>query len=263
MRKLILIGILFILFMYGWSKNYKEMFLDRPSKAIVIVEPRKHKDLQRVFTLFDERMPLEWDLYIFCGKTAEDYIKETVKNIKRKVIILPLDKDNLNADEYNALLKQESFYNKINAEDILIFQSDTALCNGSPFNIEDFTKYDYIGCSVNNTSIGNFQTPWNDMPFYGVGGLSFRKKSFVMKCLETRKDKLQLAEDVFFSDCVNDSPNKPPTAKVLSEFCTQNQFHEKSFGAHKIKLLQESDKASFDSYCPESSFLKEQFKNLL
>ncbi len=230
---------------------------------MVIVEPRKHKDLERVLKNFDEHIPKEWDLYIFCGKSAQGFAEQAASFIKdRHVIIQALDTDNLTADEYNTLFKQPSFWEKVNAENILVFQTDAVLCKNSPFNIDNFTSYDYIGCAYTDSAIGRSNRKiWDGMPFYGVGGLSFRKKSFMLKCISSYPQQHHLAEDVYFSLCSESSTNKPISAKVLNEFCTQEQFHEKSFGGHKTKLLRSSDESKFYDYCPEGSFLKEQFKN--
>jgi hypothetical protein len=267
MNILLKIIILFIVIFIGGTlyKLTIEHFLSTSSNAMVIVEPRKHKDLERVLKNFDERMPKNWDLYIFCGKSSQDFAEHASSFIKdRHVIVQALDTDNLTAEEYNTLFKQASFWEKVQAENILVFQTDSILCKESPFNIDNFTSYDYIGCSYTNSIIGRAdKNIWNGMPFYGVGGLSFRKKSFMLNCISSLKHQQHLAEDVFFSFCSEKSVHKPVSAKVLNEFCTQGEFHEKSFGAHKTKELSEYHRSKFYEYCPEGEFLKEQFKNLL
>lgn len=259
---LLLLGFICIGLVY--LKN-KEGFQTSPN-AIVIVEPRKHKDLAKVIKNFDELMPKDWDLYVFHGKSSADFAKEATSGISRKVFLEPLDSDNLTADEYNKLFGKESFWDRVQAENILVFQTDTALCKNSKFKIDDFSKYDYIGCSVNK-NVYAFDEPWwyeGKSPFYGIGGLSFRKKSFMKRCIAKYPEKAQnMPEDAFFSMCVQQSPNKPPSGQVLTEFCTQHHFNSNSFGAHKTKELAEQDRNTFYEYCPESSFLKEQFTNFV
>jgi hypothetical protein len=253
MNLYILLGVFFVVLFVLIQINK----IRRSANAIVIVEPRKHQFLSTVIENFNKQMDSSWDLYVFHGKSTGNFASNAVQNIyKRRVFLVPLDSDNLNADEYNSLLKKKSFWNQIYAENILVFQTDTVLCNKSLSNIYDFIHYDYIGCSINDTTIGSENVPkwWSGTHFYGVGGLSFRKKSFIMKCLETIHTDDNTAEDVFFSNCVAKSQNKPTTASQIANFCTQNKYTHNSFGAHKTSLLKRAGSsiyAKFSEFCPE------------
>ena len=233
-----------------------------PRKAIVIVEPRKHKNLEYVLKNFDEGMDSTWDLYVFHGKSAAEFAQAASREItKRRVYLLPLHTDNLTADEYNVLFKDASFWDRVNAETILVFQTDVVLCSKSLHTINQFTKYDYIGCSVDDKNIGFGGWRWSsshpDDYFYGSGGMSLRKKSFMMKCIA---DHLNIPknypEDVFYSNCVSKSPNKPKSAVVINNFCTQNKYVNNSLGAHRISMLSPEDKKRFLAYCPEADTIK-------
>ena len=238
------------------------------SNAMVIVEPRKHKDLEQVLKMFDERMPRNWDLYIFHGSASATYAAAAAGKLKsgRRILLKSLEVENLPMDEYNRLLKDPTFWEQVNAENILVFQTDTALCGASAHKLDEFTKYDYIGCSINNTSIGPInELPWwagdrlGERLFYGIGGLSFRKRSFMLKCIrEAGEVRDDYPEDVFFSECVHRGGVAPPSAKVLNEFCSQFEFHEKSFGVHKTVQMREGDKSRFYEFCPEAKFLEDQ-----
>jgi hypothetical protein len=226
------------------------------TNAMVIVEPREHKFLPTVIENFNTHMDSSWDLYVFHGNSNKGFAESAVKNIyKRRVFLVPLGTDNLNADEYNALLKKKGFWEQIYAENILIFQTDTALCSKSLNKIYDFINFDYIGCSINDTTIGNKNVPkwWAGENFYGIGGLSFRKKSFTMKCIESGNSDAS-AEDVFYSNCLTNSPNKPVDAVQIAKFCTQNKYTHDSFGAHKTSLLKRDSMKrynKFGEFCPE------------
>lgn len=238
------------------------VWLSRPRKAIVIVEPRKHKNLEYVIKNFDSLMDPDWDLYVFHGQSAAEFAAAAVQSIqKRDVILLPLQTDNLNADQYNELFKRPEFWNQVNAETILVFQTDVVLCSKSLQSIDRFTKYDYIGCSVDDKKIG-FGAWWtkaheNDY-FYGIGGMSLRKKSFMLQCIRDNVgiDKA-FPEDVFFSNCVARSPNKPESATVINDFCTQNKYVNNSLGAHRISLLNDDDKKRFIQFCPEATAIQD------
>jgi hypothetical protein len=263
---MILYGIIIVIIIVLLGKQMKESFEDKKSNAMIIVEPRKHKLLQGVISSFNENMDSSWDLYVFHGMSHETYAKEAVKDItKRKVFLHALDTDNLTANNYNYLFKQKNFWDIIKAENILVFQTDSILCKNSLNNIYNFTKYDYIGCSMSKNDYGENHTfnGWGvDRPFYGTGGLSFRKKSFIEKCLNEKKVNDFYPEDILFSECVNTFGTKPESAKILNTFCSQEFYEENSFGAHRIKLI--NKKTSFLEYCYEANLIKDEgFKNFL
>jgi hypothetical protein len=222
--------------------------------AMVIVEPRKHPFLKKVCENFDKNMPPDWDLYVVHGKLNATYAKNAVKNIQRPKVFISLNVDNLTADTYNKLFKTLSFWNKIKAENILVFQTDAALCSNSKFNINDFMKYDYIGCSRSYAfrNKPDWGPTYKNSFFYGIGGLSFRKNSFQKKCIQDHPNiDPYYPEDVFYSECVGKSPNRPRSIRALQNFCSQSHGF-KSFGAHKTKKI----KKSFYQFCPEAKFIE-------
>jgi hypothetical protein len=233
--------------------------------AMVIVEPRKHKMLKYVCMNFDKNMPNDWKMYVFHGKSSEAHAKDAVSEINgREVILLPLESDNLTAGEYNELFKDLNFWNKVEAENILVFQTDAVLCPASQYKIYDFMKYDYIGCGSYNGAIGNSRQVWGkdesaNNSFYGVGGLSFRKNSFQKKCIRDYPDiDPAYPEDVFYSNCVEKSPNKPKDAVDLANFCTQDSFERKSFGAHKTWYMRDGHSEPFYKFCPAAREIKKE-----
>lgn len=233
---------------------------------MVIVEPRKHKDFARVLKQFDAQMPSDWDLYVFHGASAKGFLQDIIKQLQsgRNIYLKSLDTDNLTAKEYNRLFKDPRFWNKVDAEDILVFQTDCALCSKTPQAINRFRKYGYLGCAYQADSIGMRNPVWSKgLPFYGIGGMSFRKKSFMMKCIKSHPDvHPDHPEDVFFSECIHEEPDssplKPESASVLCDFCSQHNYNADSFAAHKTKDMIKEDKEAFYSYCPEARFLEEQ-----
>ena len=224
----------------------------KEKNAMVIVEPRSDPLLKTAIENFDKVMDKSWDLYVFHGTSNGELSKKATLGLERNVHLISLQTDNLTPDTYNELFKKKSFWNKIHAENILVFQIDSALCGNSLHNIKEFMKYGYIGCSVNNTSIGKGYWGKN-VNFYGVGGLSFRKKSFTLKCINDNPNiPKKYPEDVFYSNCVSKSKMRPRKASTLSKFCTQDTYTHKSFGAHKTRRIQNTRrKRQFVKFCPE------------
>ena len=246
---------LLLIIMYFKKPNYLLNI-----NALVIVEPRKHKHLETVLRNFDELMPSDWDIYIFHGVSAHDFAKDAsrvIKNKQRNIFLKALDVDNLDANGYNFLFKQKGFWEKVEAENVLVFQTDTALCSKSKFPIEDFMQYNYIGCNKTRTAIGNKHNLdyWKG-PFYGVGGLSFRKMDFMLKCIDTHKRPPNYPEDVYFSECGELSNSKPETVDIIHSFCTQSVHVKSSFGAHKTSELKKEEHDGFYEYCQEASYMK-------
>lgn len=232
---------------------------------MIIVEPREHKLLKYVCENFDANMCKSWDLYVFHGKTKAEFARDATKNIHgRKVFLIPLDTDNLTGPQYNELFKKMEFWNQVKAEDILVFQTDAVLCPSSPYKIKDFTHFDYIGCGARGDSIGNSKEVWGttdgkNNSFYGVGGLSFRKNSFQKKCIRENPDiEPSYAEDVFYSNCVEKSANKPRTSTDLANFCSQDAFKRPSFGAHKSWYMKGEQVSRFYQHCPAAIAIQKE-----
>lgn len=248
-------------------------------KAMIIVEPREHRHLKSVLTNFHKRMDPAWDLYIFHGDSNKSFAEAAASDIidekTRNVFIKSIHKNNLTALEYNALFKDPAFWNEIDAENILIFQTDAVTCKNSTFSIDDFLKYGYIGCSHTPNAFGaRADTLWGgpdhwmgkasmqEYPFYGVGGLSLRKKSFILKCIKDMPEYPEtFPEDVFYGICVEKPENKhmcPEGSEALMNFCTQGHSNpNKSWGAHRSNDLISKDDPFYE-YCPEAKILFEK-----
>ena len=221
--------------------------------AMVIVEPRAHPDLRRVLQNFDLLGPAGYNIIIFHGKSHRQHAMRAAAGLSRQVTLHALSVDNLGPDEYSALLKSASFWKRVLHENILVFQTDTALCGASPHKVQEFEDLGYAGAAYDSTGIGR-GSHWGADAFYGVGGLSFRKRSAMLECIAATPDIGQ-PEDVFFSNCVDSRVDKPRDAAQLSAFCTQSSFSQPSLGAHKTSLLHERHKEAFLSYCPEAAFM--------
>lgn len=251
------IGILLALVCLRGPEPYGsgEAFGSTTGHAMVIVEPRRHHLLRHVLSTFDAKMPPRYDLYIFHGKDNEDFAREASQVVtRRRIFLIKLDVHNLNANSYNALLKSKWFYERIDAEHILIFQTDTVACASSLFNIDEFEKYSYIGCPYDDRiGKGVHWGPKNS--FYGVGGLSFRHRSACIACIDSVRTTPEFPEDVFFSNCMDHGfkMQKPEHGGVLRAFCSQNTFNQGSFGVHQPTLMSTTDQRRLEASCPETA----------
>ena len=237
---LIIISFIFLLFisLFFFSNNLKQK-LD----VAVIVEPRKDPILIKVLNNYLELLPKNTKIQIFHGTNNEKFIWDNFHNYikSNKIIMTNLYRKNLTINDYNLLLTSKNFYNKIEGENILIFQMDTCLCSNSKYKIEDFLNYDYVGA------------PWVDNNFInkiGNGGLSFRKKSKILNHINTyHYDPTREPEDKYFS---NSYILKFPSVEKASYFSTEHLFNPYSIGLHKpYELLNNYQKTIIRQTCPE------------
>lgn len=280
MLVILIVFIAYIWFFYKRTRSkeyYYNSVNDTGKKAAIIVEPRKHPLLISVLDNFHARLDTSWDMYVFYGNSNAEYAKEAISAIKRdgskrRIISKSLDTDNLSAEQYNKLFKDPAFWNQIDAEHILVFQTDAVSCANSQQSIDSFLKFGYIGCSsgsaigVHPASYWGGNDRWfgkgsmKKYPFYGVGGLSLRKKSFTLDCITKMSEyPAEFPEDVFYSICVERPENKdmcPQRVEEIQDFCTQGSYdnQHKSWGAHKTnETIPES--SSFYEFCPEAKII--------
>jgi len=185
------------------------------SLAAVIVETRPLPNLKEIIENHLKFLPEDTKLYVF----GSDYVNLLLSqaDFKMKFIYVA---DRMNIEEYNKLLTSVDFWNKIEEENILIFQHDSEILRSWDSSFEDF---EYLGA------------PWKFQEHGGNGGLSFRKKSAMLKVLYNKKYLPQFHgnEDVFFSNnlyLTKSIYNK----RKCKEFSCESIFQLGTFGIHAI-----------------------------
>jgi hypothetical protein len=227
--------------------------------ALLIVEPREHPLLGPVIHEFSQRVPPDWVLYVAHGTENAEYARAATEGLDRRVVFLPLHVDNLSADQYNRLFKTPEFWHVIDAEHILVFQTDAMPC-GRMLDTDRYQRFGYIGCAYGN-EVGSTAPYWKPHSFYGVGGVSLRRKSFMLKCLARDKYRPSHgAEDVAFSDCVDElrTSYRRPTAQDVGDFCAQSGWGDpskapRSYAAHQVGLMDAGMRQKFLAYCPTAT----------
>lgn len=105
------------------------------------------------------------------------------------IILTCIDKDNLTVREYSDMLLTENFYKQINGERILLFQTDSCICNYNDEILEECQKYGYVGAPTRVKK----NIPWQN------GGFSFRKKSLMIKAVNKIKKVKKYSQKIDFS----------------------------------------------------------------
>lgn len=186
----------------------------------VIVEPRCHKALALSVLSIHHVLP-DWPIALYHSKANLEYAKTELKEVPNMIYKL-LPQDNLTIPDYNDLMTSLTFYDEWKEyEYMLIFQTDTLLFPQSPFQIEHFLGYDYIGA------------PWSWAPEQkgGNGGLSLRRIQTMRRCLVVYPYPRGrgINEDSFFSNL----PIQYPPRTIAKQFSVESDFYPCPFGIHK------------------------------
>ena len=149
---------------------------------------------------------------------------------------------------YRIIIDTIDFYDKINTEMFLIFQTDTLISNKYSKLIYNFIEYDYVGAPWINGCVGN-------------GGLSFRKTNKMKEILNNtsyyyikNNNEELMNEDIFFSnneevffktDYIKETNNNidknnfinnnvyKPSLDEAKFFSVESIYNNMSFGLHK------------------------------
>ena len=194
---------------------------------MVIVEPRKHPALSMVLQNFTQTLP-DWKLHIFHGVLNEEFVISICADLKIEAVFHSLNSFNLRLYDYNCLLTDPTFYEQfLPHEYVLIFQTDTLLFPQSPFKIEEFLGYDYIGALWNWYLISDPKGVGRG----GNGGLSLRKTSTMIRVLSQHRydPKNDVPEDLFLSALDLHFPPQDLARRFSVESC----FFPQPFGIHK------------------------------
>ena len=205
-------------------------------KVAVIVETREHKALPFVLENVTSVLPKDWELQIFHGTTNKEYVKECTKQIKNKVHMSSLGIDEITADDSSLqIMLTKSFWDKVVGEIVLYFECDSMLCVNSDYKIEQFEHLDYIG-GYWGSDIGVLHDKYDRVM---NGGLSLRKKSFMLDIIE---NKLQAYLDNGGNPCedyfVSEMAKQKPTYEEVLSFSIDNGYiyplkNKAPFGVHK------------------------------
>jgi hypothetical protein len=195
-------------------------------KTALIIEFRNEMFLLHVIRLFLYHLaPKGFRFLLLHGSKNRDLVKTFIEPLGVEARELPYD--NLTPTQYTNLLKQKSFWESIPGEHILLYELDTYIRHG---NIEPFLEYDYVGAPWEP-----IMCPWsNSKSRVGNGGLSLRRKSALLRCLDTYppEDCPYRNDDRYFSEYCEDSMYLPST-EIARSFSVETWEHPDPLGFHK------------------------------
>jgi len=191
----------------------------KSDKAIVIVERRCHQNLE--FILHNVSYFAQgYAIHIFCSRANLSFIKNIcgsqISNIHVHTIFENVGTSENGKIEYNNLLKTTTFWNFLKEEHILTVEADTYLLKHIP---ESIYQYDYVG------------SEWVWYPSEpGGGGLSYRKRSMIIKICELDSSLLKHChmQDSFLSTGL-----KILGGKYAHNIFTESTYIEGPIGVHQ------------------------------
>lgn len=211
-------------------------------KKSLIVETRNLPHLEFVIKNTIQKLGDGWGHIIYCHKNNYDTILKICSEISPQIEIRFLDYE-IDRNSYNNLCLDIKFWNQINCEKVLIYQTDTFICN--QFD-NDFLKYDYIGAPWGPSDHSNYLKEKLNLDFgllIGNGGLSIRDVTKTKNCLldnnfirnlnsrSTDPTLDRLPEDIIFSLYFTNK-NYPSHQRSI-DFSCEFFLNLSSFGFHK------------------------------
>ena len=195
----------------------------------VMVEPRQHLSLIPVINNILKH--LHTPIHIFHGKTNKVILNDTYKNEieSNRIILTNLNIVNLTVREYSNMLVTTKFWDQISGENILIFQTDSCICNS--IDLSEYSKYGYVGAPSKL-----YPSTWQN------GGFSLRKRSLMLLAIQDRKPTESIfPEDKYFSVNKQHITNPAPYDLAL-KFSVEQYYYDRPFGLHKAWLYLTKDK---------------------
>ncbi len=216
----------------------------------VIVETRRHPLLESVVRNVSDALAIP--IQIFHGRDTAEFVRSgsiggLVEN--GRVVLTPLSTNRLEASEYNALLLSLRFWEHVRAAgSVFLFQTDSLVCTQSPWSVEDFLDFAYIGAGWSR------RRPIGLVADGGVGGSTLRHKPTLMECLRRfPPDAWPGGEDGYYAFHLDLMGARIGRGVECERFCTQSAFRERSLCCHKPSLLGAHDRERFRAYCPEAA----------
>ena len=213
-----------------------------PRINAVLVEFRILENLEFVIRNTIIKLKNKCSYTVVCGNLNFDYITSINSHLDNILIIIKLDYDNIDINQYSKILTSLSFWENLTGDYILIYQEDSCIFKD---NIEDYLCFDYIGAPWPKTQNDNKN-------LVGNGGLSLRNKQKMIQVIQ-KINPLEMTfnsstleyminckitfppEDVYFTKAMLDyNIGTVADWESASNFSTESCFNIDSFGGHQF-----------------------------
>lgn len=227
----------------------------------VIVDFRSNDPLISAIMNIYHHLPSSWPIQIFHGKDNLQFFQNSSALkplILNGSIILTEWKGKLTKDytlNTNRIFTNISFWQQIQGDKILFFQSDSIMCSNSPHKITDYLQYDYIGapwdyevcCGLKNVPVGN-------------GGFSLRSRIKSIQLLQMvpwTDDNPH--EDIWFGLNLYRYLNASiAPVKIAKTFAVESIYYPYPMAVHKLLLPYRQRRRLYQT-CPEARLVPPHF----
>jgi len=205
------------------------------ARVAVIVEPRSDAEVvwrtAQVMRNVAAMLGPAWGMQVFHGKANCKLLKaHFTAEEQARVSWTGLGVDNLaSSQEYSSLLCSLWFWSRVAAETVLIFQEDALLCGPS---LLAFLRFAYVGAPWQPTEAWVRGKPWL-AGVGGNGGLSLRRRSLSLSCLDAASRQRGQWEDVFFVEALQQMGHSIAPACEATAFAVESVWHDAPCGMHK------------------------------
>jgi hypothetical protein len=217
------------------NNNYPK--IDKTSnKKSLIIETRVLPETEFIIKNTIQKLGDGWGHIVVCHEDNHNQIEKICSTISDQIEIKKID-SKLNRNTYNNLCLDINFWETINCEKVLVYQTDTFIFKNFD---EKFLEYDWIGGVWSDIHVKHIQQKlgWQDL--WGCnGGLNLRTVSVIKEILKTQplvKDIFggtdYLPEDTFFSWHIKNNYKLPPK-EICEEFSNDKKFELNIFGTHQ------------------------------
>lgn len=201
-------------------KDFKTRHYDGSDKAAVIVESRDSHLLYDVIKEHMVQLGPGWNMHIFLTEANRLPVTSLLSGWKYTLHVI--DTHQIDQKFFSVLCKNKAFWESIPEEHILMFQYDSILFRGMP---TDIYQYDMVGAPCGRNTLN--------------GGLSYRKKSAMIRVIESAAGQKRINEDpyenedIFFTDMLrNDPDGKIPTMDEARRYFVESHADPQAVGAH-------------------------------
>mmetsp|Transcript_65921 Transcript_65921/g.117231 ORF Transcript_65921/g.117231 Transcript_65921/m.117231 type:complete len:401 (-) Transcript_65921:657-1859(-) len=208
--------------------------------------------LREVMANYLEVLAPYWQFVVLYTPMAAWLMEEDMGVPQERLTYMPTNRE-FTVDNWfitvNRMFKLKGFWRSLQADRVLIYQPDTVLCRNSPYPIEHFLKWDYIGApwdgpwfqTLRNTSHDQLTADWTVWQQWGGnGGLSIRNPQTMIACLNRQPPRTfydwRLNEDKFYSRCLSKFRMNIAPWHVGRLFSSETYINVQSLGYHKPLL---------------------------
>jgi len=220
-----------------------------PGKVAVFVETRLSHSTAPLILHFMTVLGPSWSIHIFT--TDRSWLEGNLpvsapfqQAIEaRRIVLRPLPPDTefQTHGSVSQFLVQPWLWEQLQpAKHALLFQSDSIICSNSPFTVDDFLDYDFVGAPIS--------------PAYGAGyngGLSLRNVDLTLDIARTASTESMKFEDQWFYARMKERGANLPPEDVARLFAVETVYYDYPLGYHQPQRWNRERMGAVTAWCPE------------